>query len=73
MPKRIGILSGISAESTLKYYDLIIKGYFARQQNYYYPEILIYSLDFQKYTDIEDSGDRIELAGFLVNGVEALQ
>lgn len=73
MSKIIGILGGISAESTLKYYDSIIKGYFARRQNYYYPKILIYSLDFQEYTDIEDCGDKNALVDFLIKGVEVLQ
>jgi aspartate racemase len=73
MSKRIGILGGISAESTLRYYDSIIKNYFARKQNYYYPEVLIYSLDFQRYTDIENFGNKDDLANFLIEGIEVLQ
>ena len=47
MPKRIGILGGISHESTIEYYRLLQKKYFERHKDYYYPEIVIFSLDFQ--------------------------
>lgn len=33
--KKIGILGGISPESTLAYYDHLIKQYYAHYQNYY--------------------------------------
>jgi aspartate racemase len=49
--KKIGILGGMSYESTIKYYDLILQKYYDRYQDYYYPEILIYSLNFQKVID----------------------
>lgn len=61
MSKRIGILGGISAESTVRYYDRIIKGYFERRQGYHYPEVVIFSLNFQRFTDYEDKGDKARL------------
>jgi aspartate racemase len=48
--KRIGILGGLSPESTTVYYDIIIRDYFMRTGDERYPEILIYSVDFDRYT-----------------------
>jgi len=50
MTKRIGILGGISFESTIKYYELILRTYYEKNMDYYYPEVVIFSLDFQKFT-----------------------
>ena len=73
MSKRIGILGGISAESTLRYYDRIIKGYFERRRDYYYPEVVIFSLNFQRFTDLEDRGDRDGYVAEIMSGVRALE
>ena len=51
--KKIGILGGMSHESTIKYYNLLLQKYYNRYQDYHYPEILIYSLNFQKVIDYE--------------------
>ncbi len=71
--KRIGILGGISHESTIAYYDLLLRKHFARSHNYYYPEIVIFSLDFQKFTDFEDRGDRVNYIRYIMEGVRALE
>ena len=47
--KKIGILGGLSAESTVYYYQYIIRKYTERFGDYSYPEIIIYSVNFQKY------------------------
>ena len=73
MSKRIGILGGISAESTLRYYDRIIKGYFERRRDYYYPEVVIFSLNFQRFADFEDRGDRDGYVAEIISGVRALE
>lgn len=73
MTKRIGILGGISHESTIAYYDLLLRKYFARSHNYYYPEIVIFSLDFQKFTDFEDRGERTNYIDYIMAGVRALE
>jgi aspartate racemase len=73
MSKRIGILGGISAESTIRYYDRIIKGYFERRQDYHYPEIVIFSLNFQRFTDLEDRGDKDGYVAEIMSGVRALE
>ena len=51
MHKRIGILGGMSPESTVTYYEHITRTYTERLGDYGYPEILIYSVSFQEYVD----------------------
>ena len=71
--KRIGILGGMSHESTIKYYDLILQKYHDRYQDYYYPEILIYSLNFQKVIDYELGDDESIYVDYLMTGINSLQ
>ena len=73
MTKRIGILGGISAASTSAYYDELIKRYYERRHDYSYPEIVIFSLNFQRFTDLEDSGDREGYVAEIITGVTALE
>lgn len=51
MHKRIGILGGMSPESTVEYYQYITHAYTERFGNYGYPEVIIYSVSFQPYVD----------------------
>ena len=51
MHKRIGILGGMSPESTVAYYEYLTRTYTERYGDYGYPEILIYSVSFQPYVD----------------------
>jgi aspartate racemase len=51
MYKRIGILGGMSPESTAEYYLHITHSYTQRFGDYGYPEIIIYSVTFQPYVD----------------------
>ena len=71
--QRIGILGGISHESTAVYYQQIHAAHFARQHDYYYPEVIVYSLNFQKFTDYEDSGDMVGYVEYILQGLIALQ
>lgn len=61
MHKRIGILGGMSPESTVEYYQYITRTYTDRYGDYGYPEILIYSVSFQPYVDWPAEGrwDRV--------------
>lgn len=70
---RIGILGGMSYESTIKYYDLILQKYYERYQDYNYPEIVIFSLNFQKVIDYELSQDRVKYIKYLMKGISSLQ
>ena len=49
MYKRIGILGGLSPESTITYYEYITRTYRERFGDHSYPEILIYSVSFQEF------------------------
>jgi aspartate racemase len=51
MHKTIGILGGMSPESTVAYYEHITRTYTERFGDYGYPEILIYSVSFQPYVE----------------------
>jgi len=51
MHKKIGILGGMSPESTIAYYEHITRAYSERFGDYGYPEIIIYSVSFQPYVD----------------------
>jgi aspartate racemase len=51
MHKKIGILGGMSPESTVEYYQTITRTYVERFGDYGYPEIIIYSVSFQPYVD----------------------
>lgn len=70
--KRIGILGGISHESTAVYYTRLHSAHFARTGNYHYPEVVIYSLNFQRFTDYEDQGDLAGYVAYIMTGIEAL-
>ena len=72
MAKRIGILGGISHESTAKYYTLLHEKYRARMGDYHYPEVVVFSLDFQRFTDYENT-DRDAYVDYIMHGVRGLQ
>lgn len=76
MYKRIGILGGMSPESTVEYYQYITRTYVERYGDYAYPEVLIYSVSFQSYVDwpeqerwdlvaqgLSEAAQRLEAAG----------
>jgi aspartate racemase len=73
MAKRIGILGGISAESTAEYYLRIIRGQYERRGGHHTPEIVIFSLDFQRFTDLENSGDQAGYVAEILGGIRALE
>lgn len=49
MKKKIGIVGGLSPESTVSYYLYITRNYAERCGNYDYPEIIIYSVNLENY------------------------
>lgn len=51
MHKKIGILGGMSPESTAEYYQYMTRKYTERYGDHNYPEIIIYSVSFQPYID----------------------
>jgi aspartate racemase len=51
MHKTIGMLGGMSPESTVEYYQYITRTYTERFGDHGYPPIVIYSVSFQPYID----------------------
>ena len=70
--KRIGILGGMSPESTTLYYEHITRTYTARFGDYGYPEILIYSVNFQKIVHWQHNGQWKEAAAEMARALEQL-
>lgn len=70
--KKIGLLGGISYVSTVSYYRGIMELYHKLYNDYYYPEVIIYSLDFQKFTDYEDIHDYPSYITYINEGIDGL-
>jgi aspartate racemase len=71
--RRIGILGGMSPESTAVYYEQITRIYTERFGDYGYPEILIYSVNFQKFVDWQREGRWRDAAGAMTEALERLR
>ncbi len=71
--KRIGILGGTSPESTVSYYSTIIHEYTEQYNNHNYPEILIFSVTFQKIIDWTQEKRFDLIAKELSRGLNVLQ
>jgi aspartate racemase len=71
--KRIGILGGMSPESTALYYEHITRTYTAQYGDYGYPEILIYSVKFQRFVDWQRNGQWHEAAQEMASALERLR
>lgn len=72
MHKRIGILGGLSPESTIAYYEHITRTYVAQHGDFSYPEILIYSVNFQQYVEWQKQGMWAESAQAMSDALRAL-
>jgi len=73
MHRRIGILGGMSPESTTAYYEHITRRYTAQYGDYGYPEILIYSVNFQRYVEWQREGRWDEAAAAMADALERLR
>ncbi len=69
---RIGILGGMSYESTIKYYHLLLERYYEKFNDFNYPEVLIFSVNFQKLIDYEIGGNREKYIEYLMSGINSL-
>jgi aspartate racemase len=72
MHKKIGILGGLSPESTIAYYEHITRTYVAQHGDFSYPEILIYSVNFQQYVEWQKQGKWAESAQAMSDALRAL-
>ncbi len=69
--KKIGILGGLSPESTKMYYSELVKKYFSRSKGQF-PEILIYSVNMSECKKYQEAGDLDSLADLLSNAANSL-
>ncbi|MFA4872682.1 MAG: amino acid racemase [Patescibacteria group bacterium] len=72
MKKRIGILGGMSPESTAEFYLGIVSKYFSKYKDNSYPEILIFCVDFQKMIALQEGGDKKSYIQALMIGINSL-
>lgn len=72
MTKRIGILGGLTAESTVTYYQHIVRTWQLQHGDNRYPEIVIYSVSFQAYEDWMEAGEWDRIGDGLAEGLQRL-
>ena len=73
MHKKIGIIGGMSPESTITYYKHITHQYTKRFGDHSYPPVLIYSVSFQDYIDWPNTGRWDLIAEGLSEAAKSLQ
>jgi aspartate racemase len=71
--KRIGILGGLSPESTVSYYLYITRTYTERFGDYGYPDIVIYSVSLEKYHQWRAQGRWDQIADDLIHAAKTLE
>ena len=72
MYKRIGILGGLTPESTVVYYLHIVRRYQELYGDHGYPEIIIYSVSFQRFIDWMEREDWRSIGRELLKGLRSL-
>jgi aspartate racemase len=73
MHKTIGILGGLSPESTVSYYQHITHTYVERFGDHGYPEIIMYSVGFQNYIDWGAAGKWDKIARDMIKVAHSLE
>jgi len=71
--KKIGILGGLTPESTVTYYMHIVHRYHELYGDHGYPESIIYGVSFQKFEDWMNKEDWDSIEEELLHGLKALQ
>ena len=71
--KNIGIIGGLSPESTILYYKTIIEEYRRKFKDENYPNIIIYSVNFGKFTKLISEGKDEAAAEMLVEAAKSLE
>lgn len=72
MHKRIGILGGMTPESTITYYQHIVRTYQRRFGTHGFPAIVIYSVSFQQLEDWMEAGEWDRVGDVLADGLHRL-
>jgi aspartate racemase len=71
-PLAIGIVGGMSPESTVTYYQYIVRRHQEEFHNHAYPRIVVASVSFQQYMDWQHAGDWSSVAAALQGEFDAL-
>ena len=71
--KKIGILGGMSPESTIHYYEQIVHDYTAEFGTHGYPEIIIYSVTFEPYIHWQEAGQWDVMAQDMAKACKGLE
>jgi len=70
--KKIGIVGGMAPESTLEYYRIITSLCRQRGMGHRYPVIIIYSLNFQEFFSLIESGKWSEVTNLISKAINSL-
>ncbi len=70
--RKIGIVGGLSPESTILYYRTIVKEYRRRFKSEGYPDVIIYSVNFEKFTKALMEGRSNNAFNIILGAIEAL-
>lgn len=73
MYKTIGILGGLTPESTVTYYMHVVHRYQELYGNHGYPECIVYGVSFQKYEDWMNAEDWDSIEKELLKGLKTLK
>lgn len=73
MHKKIGIIGGLSPESTVSYYLHITRTYVERYGDYGYPEIIIYSVKLENHHRWRGENRWDRVAGDLIDSAKSLE
>lgn len=71
--KRIGIVGGVSPQSSALFYKTIIEKHYQKYQNYYFPEIVMFSVNFGIVKDFQKETDPTEYISEFVKAIESLE
>ncbi|NOT09152.1 MAG: amino acid racemase [Gemmatimonadales bacterium] len=72
MVKRLGLIGGIAPASTIDYYRLLIEEHRARTPDGAYPDILINSINFQRFLSLVTADDRKGMVEYLLTELDRL-
>jgi len=72
MHKTIGLLGGLSPESTATYYEYITRTYLERYGDHSYPQMIIYSVNFQQFMDWQARGRWDEISRKMIEAMESM-
>lgn len=71
--KKPGILGGMGPESTLMYYKQIASEFQKHDENHFFPELTIETVNMYKMLGYCKSGDYANLTGYLLKGIKNLE